>query len=185
MNEEEEERGACKSGCQTSDEGQEKGTRARSNKRKRKGGHRRDGKEGERERERSRGGKEWVGREWRKKWRVRKNECFVFAHIPRNILCLSLLPLVYPVSVRPSFYFRFSFFLEPGSLHGAGGRSVVARPSPPRHQVRPSTYLSVSLSCSRHLPYIYIFQPVFTFEIKRGTNSRHRALMATTYDATS
>ena len=86
---------------------------------------------GRREKERERERRERMGREWKKR-RVRKNECFVFAHIPRNILCLSLLPLVYPVSVRPSFYFRFSFFLEPGSLHGAGRRSlVVARPSPP------------------------------------------------------
>lgn len=35
--------------------------------------------------------------------RERRNESFVFAHISRNILCLSLLPLVYPVSVRPAY----------------------------------------------------------------------------------
>ena len=119
------------------------------------------------------------GREWKKSMqRVRKNESFVFAHIPRNILCLSLLPLVYPVSVRPSFYFRFSFFLQCRSLRGqAGGRLFVVRPSPPcqaRYDT-PPICLSPFSACAT----FYIFQAVFTFEIKRGTNSGHRALMAT------
>jgi len=48
--------------------------------------------------------------------RERRNESFVFAHISRNILCLSLLPLVYPVSVRPVRLcpvLLFSFLLFP------------------------------------------------------------------------
>lgn len=49
--------------------------------------------------------------------REKRNESFVFAHISRNILCLSLLPLVYPVSVRPAracvSVLLFSFLLFP------------------------------------------------------------------------
>lgn len=127
-----------------------------------------------RERERSRGGKEWVGREWRKKWRVRKNECFVFAHIPRNILCLSLLPLVYPVSVRPSFYFRFSFFLEPGSLHGAGGRSVGRSPSFSSTSPGTTVHLFVRLPFLLAPPsiYIYIYIPTGVYVRDKARNKQ-------------
>lgn len=105
---------------------------------------------------------------------MRKNESFVFAHIPRNILCLSLLPLVYPVSVRPSI-FVFPFSSSPGLC--VAGLSLAWASCPPLHdQVRQSTYLSVSFLARAAF---YMFQAVFTFEIKRGTNSGRRALMVT------
>jgi len=128
----------------------------------------------------------------------------VFAHISRNILCLSLLPLVYPVSVPhgPSFYFRFSFFLRLSCCASRLSPSSPLPPPPPPPSSSSSSSSSSSLSLSllpvsffgprqgtRICSYAYVsvapnivsyvFQAMFTFEIKRGTNSGRRVLMVT------
>lgn len=121
--------------------------------------------------------------------RDRRNESFVFAHISRNILCLSLLPLVYPVSVCPArpcvSVLLFSFLLFPPARSLRAPAVAVAvvvfvvdrlRPSLLRGEVHAFVVPCISVAPNTTS---YIFQAMFTFEIKRGTNSGRRALMVT------
>lgn len=82
-------------------------------------------------------------------------------------------------SVRPSI-FVFPFSSSPGLYTGQAiaGRSPSFSSTVTRYDRPP-----ICLSPFPARATFYIFQPVFTFEIKRGTNSRHRALMATTYSS--
>lgn len=87
--------------------------------------------------------------------RERRNESFMFAHISRNILCLSLLPLVYPVSVRPArpcvsvLLFSFLLFPPARSLR-ALSPSLSSSSSPPSFSSRQRcTHSLIRASLSR------------------------------------
>lgn len=106
-----------------------------------------------------------------------EREFRVCAYSSQYSLFISIAPCLSSVrpSARPSvFVFRFSSSL--GLCVARLSLPATVCPSPPPDQVRWSTYLSAS--CLARATF-YIFQAVFTFEIKRGTNSGRRALMVT------
>lgn len=104
----------------------------------------------------------------------------VYLYCPLFIQC----PSVLHDRVCPSFYFRFSFFLRLGPCvlcrlcrRRCRRRRRLRRRRPSlRGEVHAFAHTCVSVP-----PNIasYIFQAMFTFEIKRGTNSGRRALMVT------
>lgn len=90
----------------------------------------------------------------------------MFAHISRNIFCLSLLSLVYPATIHPLV--RLFVLVHPSSSLGTLMLSLFYP-----FMVAPSLS-AIPLAFLTRTQHS-IFGAVFTFEIKQGTNSMHRA----------